>query len=80
MSGHASTVKAKAGADQDAPRERNHPSLPQPTLHDYRKMEEHFDPMRLKIIMMPKKGANPFGKNPDFFFIQGIDYLNAREV
>ena len=43
-------------------------------------MEEHFDPMRLKILMMPKKGSNPFGKNPDFFFVQGIDYLNAREV
>ena len=29
---------------------------------------------------MSKKGANPFGKNPDYFFIKGIDYLNGREI
>lgn len=57
-----------------------HHPLPAPTAHEYRRMEEYFDPMRLKILVMPKAGANPFGKNPDHFFIQGIDYLNARDV
>ena len=42
-------------------------------------MASAFDPFRLKIIMMPKTEANPFGKNPDFFFVKGIDYLNIRD-
>ena len=42
-------------------------------------MEEHFDPMRLKILMLSKKEANPFGKNPDYFFVKGLDYLNQRD-
>ena len=46
---------------------------------DFDSMEEAFDPMRLKIILWPKKDANAFGKNPDYFFIKGIDYLNLRD-
>ena len=42
-------------------------------------MAKSFDPFRLKIIMIPKRDANPFGKNPDFFFVKGIDYLNIRD-
>ena len=29
--------------------------------------------------MLQKEGANPFGKNPDYFYIKGIDYLNLRD-
>ena len=32
-------------------------------------MASHFDPFRLKVIMMPKTEAIPAGKNPDFFFV-----------
>ena len=46
----------------------------------YEKFNECFDPMRLKIIMLQKELANPFGKNPDYLFVKGIDYLNARET
>jgi tetratricopeptide (TPR) repeat protein len=46
---------------------------------DYFDMERYFDPFRLKILMLPKDGANPFGKNPDYFFIKGIDYINLRD-
>lgn len=46
----------------------------------YSSFNECFDPMRLKIIMMPKKGANPIGRNPDSYFIKGIDYLNQKDV
>lgn len=30
--------------------------------------------------MLPKAEANPFGKNPDYFFVKGIDYLNLRDL
>jgi len=46
----------------------------------YARFNECFDPMRLKIIMLQKDQANPFGKNPDYFFVKGLDYLNARDV
>lgn len=46
----------------------------------YQQMQEFFDPMRLKILVMPKKEANPFGKNPDYFFVKGLDYLNLRDT
>ena len=46
---------------------------------DYFDMERYFDPFRLKILMLPKDGSNPNGKNPDFFFCKGIDYLSLRD-
>ena len=45
----------------------------------FKDMAGSFDPFRLKVIMMPKGEAIPAGKNPDFFFVQGIDYLNIRD-
>jgi len=35
--------------------------------------------MRLKILVQPKKDATPFGKNPDYFFVKGIDYLKLND-
>jgi tetratricopeptide (TPR) repeat protein len=29
--------------------------------------------------MLKKKEANPFGKNPDYMFVKGIDYLGLRD-
>ena len=42
-------------------------------------VEKFFDPFRLKMIVMPSKEANPFGKNPDYFFLKGLEYTNQRE-
>ena len=41
-------------------------------------MQDKFDAVRLKIIMLPKEKAHAFGKNPDYFFVKGIDYLNMH--
>jgi tetratricopeptide (TPR) repeat protein len=46
---------------------------------DYFDMERYFDPFRLKILMLQKELANAFGKNPDYFFKVGIDYINLRD-
>jgi len=46
---------------------------------DFQEMAETFDPMRLKILVLPKREANPFGKNPDYFFVKGLDYLRLRD-
>ena len=35
-------------------------------------IERYLDPMRLKILMMPFKDANPIGKNADYFFLKGF--------
>ena len=46
----------------------------------YSSIKDHFDPLRLKIIMLGKKEANPFGKNPDYYYLMGIDYLTAKNI
>mmetsp|Transcript_33879 Transcript_33879/g.52208 ORF Transcript_33879/g.52208 Transcript_33879/m.52208 type:complete len:108 (+) Transcript_33879:308-631(+) len=46
---------------------------------DFASIEEFFDPMRLKILVLPKKEANPFGKNPDYFFVKGLDYIGLKD-
>jgi hypothetical protein len=34
--------------------------------------ENYYDPLRLKILVMPYNEANPVGKNADYFFIKGF--------
>jgi tetratricopeptide (TPR) repeat protein len=31
-----------------------------------------FDPLRLKILIMPYQEANPVGRNADYFFLKGF--------
>lgn len=46
---------------------------------NYQKINKLFDSMRLKIIMLEKQKANCFGKNPDYYFAKGVDYLNVQD-
>lgn len=43
------------------------------------KDENSFDPLRLKILVMPSKEANPIGKNADYFFLKGFKYTASEE-
>lgn len=45
----------------------------------YYDMADWFDPMRLKILLLPRKDANPFGRNPDYYFLKGHDFLRMRD-
>lgn len=47
---------------------------------NYLAISQTFDPMRLKIIMLRKEEAAPSGKNPDYFFSRGVDYINSRAI
>lgn len=46
-------------------------------------LAKQFDPLRLKILIMPPQDANPVGKNADYFFLKGFkassneEYANA---
>jgi tetratricopeptide (TPR) repeat protein len=35
--------------------------------------------MRLKILVMPPKDANPVGKNADYFFLKGFKYSISED-
>lgn len=35
--------------------------------------------MRLKIIMLHRGEANSIGKNPDYYFVQGLNFLNGAD-
>ena len=35
-------------------------------------LARQFDPLRLKILIMPPQDANPVGKNADYFFLKGF--------
>ncbi|CDW79852.1 tpr repeat-containing protein [Stylonychia lemnae] len=39
----------------------------------------HFDPLRLKVLVIPFKDANPIGKNADYFFLKGFKYQTNEE-
>lgn len=41
--------------------------------------KQHFDPLRLKLIMLEKHEANPSGKNPDYFYVKGLSYLTVKD-
>lgn len=46
---------------------------------DYNSINRCFDALRLKIIMLDKSKANIVGKNPDYHFARGMDYLNQTD-
>ena len=38
-----------------------------------------FDPLRLKILVMPCQEANPVGRNADYFFIKGFKEMACED-
>jgi tetratricopeptide (TPR) repeat protein len=40
---------------------------------------KQFDPLRLKILIMPPQDANPVGKNADYFFLKGFKASSSEE-
>ena len=38
-----------------------------------------FDPLRLKVLVLPYQDANPVGKNADYFFLKGFKYTTCEE-
>ena len=42
-------------------------------------VQSWLDPLRLKILIIPYKEANPIGKNADYFFLKGFKYAAAED-
>lgn len=38
-----------------------------------------FDPLRMKVLVMPYQDANPVGKNADYFFLKGFKNAVSEE-
>jgi tetratricopeptide (TPR) repeat protein len=38
-----------------------------------------FDPLRLKILVMPCQEANPIGRNADYFFLKGFKEMSTED-
>jgi tetratricopeptide (TPR) repeat protein len=41
--------------------------------------KKFFDPLRLKILVMPCQEANPVGRNADYFFLKGFKEASTED-
>lgn len=41
--------------------------------------KEAFDPLRLKVLVLPFQDANPIGKNADYFFLKAFKHSAAED-